>query len=153
MRKILSLCVVIAMLAMPFICSGTEETTTSIYGYNISKGYVIYAKSFTTSASAEVVGYSAVASPGYGATGKRIKVIAYELNANGTVNVKFQSGGATDIYGSTLWYLAQFSGVTKPISLINDQPVVLMQTAAGASLSVNLSAAQAVSGTILYFVE
>jgi hypothetical protein len=69
------------------------------------------------------------------------------------VNVKFTSGGADDIHGSTLWYLTQNSGVTKPIVLINNQPIVYMQTGLGASLSINLSAAQSVSGTLLYFVE
>lgn len=131
----------------------TLSTSTNIYGYNIAKGYVVYAKSFTTSASAEVVSYSSVASPGYGAPGKRIKVIAYELIANGTTNVKFQSGGADDIHGSTLVYLTTNSGVAKNIVTINDQPVVYLQTAEGASLSVNLSAGQAVSGTVLYSVE
>lgn len=57
MRKILSLCILMAILVLlPFMCFGTESTSTSIYGYDLAKGYVIYAKSFTTSASAEVVG-------------------------------------------------------------------------------------------------
>lgn len=133
--------------------SGTVTTSTSIRPSVPTKGYVIYATSFTTAASGEIVPYSNVASPGYGATGKRIKVLAYELVADGTTNVKFTSGGANDIGGSTLWYLAQNSGVTKPITLINQQPIVYMQTAEGASLSINLSAAQSVSGTILYYVE
>lgn len=133
--------------------SGTVNTSTSIYPTVPSKGYVIYARSFTTAASAEIVPYSNVASPGYAATGKRIKILAYELVADGTTNVKFTSGGADDIHGSTLWYLTQNSGVTKPVTLINQQPIVYMQTLAGASLSINLSAAQSVSGTILYYVE
>ncbi|MDD3984163.1 MAG: hypothetical protein PHU54_09560 [Candidatus Omnitrophica bacterium] len=133
--------------------SGTVSTSTSIYPTVPSKGYVIYATSFTTAASAEIVPYSNVASPGYAATGKRIKILAYELVADGTTNVKFTSGGADDIHGSTLWYLTQNSGVTKPVTLVNQQPVVYMQTTAGASLSINLSAAQSVSGTLLYYVE
>lgn len=152
MRKLLWLAIFLTAL-FPVICSATEDTYTNVYGYSLTKGYVIYAKSFTTSASAEVVGYSAVASAGYNAPGKRVKVIAYELNANGTTNVKFQSGGATDIHGGTLWYLAQNSGVTKPLVLINNQPIVYLQSAAGASLSVNLSAGQAVSGSVIYYVE
>ncbi|OPY06100.1 MAG: hypothetical protein A4E61_00083 [Syntrophorhabdus sp. PtaB.Bin184] len=124
--------------------SGTVTTSTNIYPFVPAKGYVIYATSFTTAASAEIVPYS---------TGKRIKVIAYELVANGDTNVKFTSGGADDIMGSTLWYLTQNSGVTKPVTLINQQPLVYMQTAPGASLSINLSAAQSVSGTLLYYVE
>ena len=152
MRKLLWLVILLGVL-LPFLCSATESTYTAVYGYNLSKGYVVYAKSFTTSASAEVVGYSAVSSAGYNAPGKRIKVIGYELNANGTTNVKFQTGGSTNIDGGTLWYLAQNSGVTKPIVLINNQPIVYLQTAAGASLSVNLSAGQAVSGSVLYYVE
>lgn len=133
--------------------SGTVSTSTSIYPTVPSKGYVIYATSFTTAVSAEIVPYSNVASPGYAATGKRIKVIAYELVGNGDTNVKFTSGGADNIHGSTLWYLTQNSGVTKPVTLVNQQPVVYMQTLAGASLSINLSAAQSVSGTLLYYVE
>lgn len=147
----------IAVLIVLMIAVGMARadvsTTSSIYGYVPSKGYVIYAKSFTTSASGEIVGYSSVASPGYGASGKRIKVIAYELNANGTTNVKFQSGGDTDIYGSTLWYMVANARTSMPISIINSQPVVLMQTNEGASLSINLSAGQAISGTVYYFVE
>ena len=124
--------------------SGTVTTSTSIYPSVPSKGYVVHATSFTTAASAEVV---------QATTGKRIKVLAYELVANGTTNVKFTSGGADDIQGSTLWYLTLNSVVTKPVTLINQQPIVYMQTAVGASLSINLSAAQSVSGTILYYVE
>jgi len=142
-------CLLIALCAW----GGTVTTSTSIYPTTPSKGYVVYATSFTTSASCEVVPYSNVASPGYSATGKRVKVIAYELIANGSANTKFQSAGADDIAGSTLWYLAQNSGVTKPVTLIRDQPLVYLQTAVGASLSVNLSAGAAVSGTLLYYVE
>lgn len=152
MRKLLWLAILLATL-IPFVCVATEDTYTTVYGHALTKGYVVYAKTFSTSASGEVVGVTAVASPGYGASGKRIKVIGYELNANGTTNVKFQSGGASDIHGSTLWYLAQNVGVTKPIVLINNQPIVYLQTAVGASLSVNLSAGQAISGTLLYIVE
>jgi len=45
--------------------SGTVTTSTSIYPSVPAKGYVIYATSFTTAASAEIVPYSNVASPGY----------------------------------------------------------------------------------------
>lgn len=152
MRKLLWLAVLLAAL-IPFICTATESTYTTVYGQSLSKGYTVYAKSFTTSASAEVVGYSAVSSAGYNAPGKKIKVIAYELNANGTTNVKFQSGGATDIHGSTLWYLVANARTVYPITSINNQPIIYFQSATGASLSVNLSAGQAVSGTLLYIVE
>jgi hypothetical protein len=138
------LCAVALILMAAISFAGTVDTTTGVYGYQIAKGYTIYAKTLTGSASAEFVAATA---------GKRVKVIAYELVANGTVNVKFTSGGADDIHGSTLWYLTQNSGVTKPIVLINNQPIVYMQTGLGASLSINLSAAQSVSGTLLYFVE
>jgi len=134
-----------ALFIVPLAWSDTVTTSTGIYGYVPTRGYTIYAVTISpTTASGEVV--AAVA-------GKRIKVIAYELIANGETAVKFTSGGSNDIGGSTLWYLMQNSGVTKPITLINQQPVVYMQTAAGASLSINLSAAQSVSGSILYYVE
>ena len=125
--------------------SETITTSTGIYGYTPTKGYTIYAVTISpTTASKEVIAAT---------TGKRIKIIAHELIANGDTAVKFQSGGSNDIGGSTLWYLTQNSGVTKPITLINNQPVVYMQTAVGASLGINLSAAQSISGSILYYVE
>ena len=125
--------------------SDTVTTSTGIYGYTPTKGYTIYAVTIgPTTASGELVAAT---------TGKRIKIIAYELIANGDTAVKFQSGGSNDIGGSTLWYLTQNSGVTKPITLINNQPVVYMQTAVGASLGIDLSAAQSISGSILYYVE
>ena len=108
-------------------------------------GYVIKAVTITASASGNTAVVAAV-------SGKKIKVIAYELIASGDVNVKFQSA-ANEMDGSTLWYLTLNSGVTKPVTVINNQPIVYMQTNAGEALNVNLSTAQAVSGSVLYYVE
>ena len=147
------LIVLIGLIGAFCAWGGTVDTSTQIWGQTPSKGYTIYAKSFTTAASAEVVGYSSVASAGYNAPGKRVRVVAYELSGGGTTNVKFQSGGADDINGGTLWYLVANKSVISPVTLIKDQPIIYLQSGVGASLSVNLSAGQAVSGTVYYFVE
>ena len=140
--------------AVCYAWGGTVTTSTSIKGYDIAKGYTIYATTISpTTASGEVIGVSAVASPGYNVAGKRIKVVAYELIAYGDVNVKFQSGGTDDITGSTLWYLTQNSGLMKPISIIHNQPIVYMQSGVGASLSINLSTPAYVSGSLWYYME
>jgi hypothetical protein len=135
------------IIAIGFLMSGYVEaqTTTGIYGSKVTKGYTIYSKTIgATNASAEVV--AAV-------TGKRVKVIGYDLIANGDVNVKFQSNASDDIQGGPLWYFTSNSGVAKPITLINNQPVVIMQTGVGENLYLNLSATQYVSGAVLYYVE
>lgn len=138
---------VLGIMFIGFLMSGYVEaqTTTGIYGSKVTKGYTVYSKTIgATNASAEVV--AAV-------TGKRIKVIGYDLIANGTVNVKFQSNASDDIQGGPLWYFTSNSGVAKPVTLINNQPVVIMQTGVGENLYLNLSAVKYVSGAVIYIVE
>lgn len=79
-------------------------------------------------------------------TGKRIRVLAYTLIANGTVNAKFQSGaGGTDITG--LKYLVANSGL-----VCQQGQDGWMQTAPGELLNLNLSGAVAVGGELVYEV-
>lgn len=142
-------CILLAILAL-LMCtnigySATAATTTNISHSQPTAGYVIHAKTITASASGNTAVVAAV-------TGKRIKVISYDLIANGSVNVKFQSE-TNDIDGSPLWYLTQNSGVTKPVTMISNQPVVYLRTNAGESLNINLSASESVSGSVLYYVE
>lgn len=87
-------------------------------------------------------------------TGKKIRVVAYELSSQNDVNVKFQSA-ANDIYGSTLWSSTLNWGVSKDLAVINGWPVVRMETNVGEALNLNLSAAAAsgVSVSVLYFTE
>ena len=141
---VIAVCVIL-LIGLLMSNYAEAQTTTSIYGSKVTKGYTIYSKTIgPTNVSTEVV--AAV-------TGKRIKVIGYDLIANGDVNVKFQSNASDDIQGGPLWYFTSNSGVAKPITLINNQPVVIMQTGVGENLYLNLSATQYVSGAVLYYVE
>lgn len=75
---------------------------------------------------------------------KKIRVLALSLIANGSVNVKFQSHVTpTDISG--LYYLAANVGFVLPYN-----PLGWFQTVSGEALDINLSAAVAVGGNIVY---
>jgi hypothetical protein len=75
---------------------------------------------------------------------KRIRVIAVNLTAAGTVNAKWQSGSSgTDITG--LSYLVANAGFILPYN-----PVGWFQTASSEALHLNLSASIAVGGHITY---
>jgi hypothetical protein len=76
-------------------------------------------------------------------TSKKIRVLAVDIIANGTVNAKWRSSTATDITG--LAYLVANSGYVRPFS-----PVGWFETAAGAALTLDLSAAVAVGGCVVY---
>jgi|WetSurMetagenome_2_1015567.scaffolds.fasta_scaffold75363_3 hypothetical protein len=76
-------------------------------------------------------------------TSKKIRVLAVDLIANGTVNAKWRSATATDLTG--LAYLVANSGYVRPFS-----PVGWFETTAGAALTLDLSAAIAVGGCVVY---
>ena len=77
-------------------------------------------------------------------TSKKIRVLAIELMANGTVNAKWQSHTTpTDLTG--LAYLVANSGYVLPFS-----PTGWFETVSGEALDINLSAAIAVGGSIVY---
>lgn len=77
-------------------------------------------------------------------SGKKIRVIAVWLTANGAVNAKFQSGaGGTDLTG--LAYMTSNTGFVLPFN-----PAGWFETAATTLLNLNLSAAIAVGGSLVY---
>jgi hypothetical protein len=77
-------------------------------------------------------------------TGKKIRVLAMALVANGAVNAKLQSGaGGTDITG--LFYLAANGGFVLPYNKVG-----WCETVASALLNLNLSGAVAVGGCLMY---
>lgn len=77
-------------------------------------------------------------------SGKKIRVLAYNFIANGTVNAKFQSGASgTDLTG--LKYCVVNSGIDSGWC-----PVGWFETAAGSLLNVNLSAGVAIGGELVY---
>lgn len=77
-------------------------------------------------------------------TSKKIRVLAYNFISNGTVNAKFQSGAAgTDLTG--LKYCVANMGLVAPYN-----PLGWFESAAGVLLNLNLSAAIAVGGELVY---
>lgn len=78
-------------------------------------------------------------------TGKKIRVLAYNLIGNGAVNAKFQSGASgTDLTG--LKYIAAAGGgICAPYN-----PMGWFETAAATLLNLNLSGAVAVGGELVY---
>lgn len=76
--------------------------------------------------------------------GRRIRVLAVWLSANGTVNAKFQSD-TTDLTG--LAYL-----VANNQLVLQENDKGWFQTAVGEKLDLNLSAAIAVGGSVAYML-
>lgn len=77
-------------------------------------------------------------------TGKKIRVIQFKLSSSGTVNWKWQSGaGVTDLTGLTY-------AVANTLEAGIYNPVGHFETAAGSLLNLNLSAATAVGGYVVY---
>lgn len=75
---------------------------------------------------------------------KKIRVLAYNFIANGSVNAKFQSGaGGTDLTG--LKYCVVNGGLVAPFN-----PVGWFETAVNTLLNLNLSAGVAVGGELTY---
>lgn len=76
-------------------------------------------------------------------TSKKIRVIQYLVSASAAVNVKFRSATAGDKTG--LVYLAASGGCGAAFN-----PVGHFETASGEALQINLSAAVAVGGHLVY---
>lgn len=75
---------------------------------------------------------------------KKIRVVSYDFVVAGAVNVKFQSGGSTDLTGLYTFGAAGDGKVN------NFNPVGWMETVAGEALTLNLSGAVLVGGCIQY---
>ena len=77
-------------------------------------------------------------------TAKKLRVVAAQLIANGTVNAKWQSGaGGTDLTG--LAYCVANTGYVLPFN-----PAGWFETASNTLLNLNLSGSIAVGGSITY---
>jgi hypothetical protein len=77
-------------------------------------------------------------------TGKRIRVVALMLVAGGTVNVRFESGADGTALSGQIQLVAQ-AGFALPFN-----PAGWLQTAVGALLNLELSAAVSVDGMLVY---
>ena len=76
-------------------------------------------------------------------TGKRIRVLAYNYVSAGTVNAAWRDGASTVIGGLGYWVVN--TGKVVPFN-----PAGWFQTTAGVALNLNLSAAIAVGGELVY---
>lgn len=112
---------------------------------SLESGTVYVGSSALTPQFATIVASSSGATQVVAAvTSKRIRVLYWELIANGTVNVKFQSHVTpTDITG--LKYLVANTGINS-----GAVPWGTFQTIAGEALDINLSASVAVGGELVY---
>lgn len=78
-------------------------------------------------------------------TSKKLRVLACSLMANGAVNAAFQDNGTTTQRGGMAYCPAAGYGKVLPFN-----PVGWFETAAGVGLDLNLSAAIAVGGELVY---
>lgn len=77
--------------------------------------------------------------------GKRIRILAYNIISNGTVNAKFQSVGTATTDKTGLKYLVANTGISVPLCEVG-----IFQTNVGEAPSLNLSGATAVGGEFVY---
>ena len=81
-------------------------------------------------------------------TAKKIQVIAYWLSSSGTVNAKWRSA-STDKSG-LLYCVANVGIVVPGLALSDEEFKPWYETVAGEALNLNLSAAVAVGGAVVY---
>lgn len=121
----------------------TEPTDTQVGAFNVSvlyDGTTQLTPKFAKIAASSSGDNTLVNAVG----GKKIRVLAAYLVANGTVNAKFQSGASgTDLTG--LAYCVTNSGVVLPFN-----PIGWFETAVATLLNLNLSGAVAVGGALTY---
>ena len=118
---------------VPVSQSGSWSITVANTPLIVAHSTVLYAPiNATTSGNTQVVG---------AVSGKRIRVIAFAVVANATVNIKFQSG-TTDITGSMR--VVEGGGIAHAFD------GGLFQTAVGQPLNINLSANATVGGYVVY---
>jgi len=118
---------------VPVSQSGSWSITVANTPLIVAHSTVLYAPiNATTSGNTQVVG---------AVSGKRIRVIAFAVVANATVNIKFQSG-TTDITGSMR--------VVEGGGIAHAYDGGLFQTAVGQALNINLSTNATVGGYVVY---
>jgi len=119
--------------SVPVSQSGSWSITVANTPLIVAHSTVLYAPiNATNSGNTQVVG---------AVSGKRIRVIAFAVVANATVNIKFQSG-TTDITGSMR--------VVEGGGIAHAYDGGLFQTAVGQALNINLSTNATVGGYVVY---
>lgn len=81
-----------------------------------------------------------------GVSGQRMRIVAFALQAQGTVNWKFMSG-VTNLTGVFNWQTRE--GLAQKI----EPPAALFSTLTGDNLIINLSGAVSVTGWVTYYAE
>jgi len=118
---------------VPVSQSGSWSITVANSPLIVAHSTVLYAPiNATNSGNTQIVG---------AVSGKRIRVIAFAVVANATVNIKFQSG-TSDITGSMR--IVEGGGIAHAYD------GGLFQTAVGQALNINLSANATVGGYVVY---
>lgn len=139
----------IPVVAVNTTVSGTVTNTVTVSGTGgIQSNYTTSVFDGTT---ALVPKFAKIAAAGSGdntivaaVSGKKIRVLAYNFMSAGTVNAKFQSGASgTDLTG--LAYMVANTGKVAPYN-----PVGWFETGVNTLLNLNLSAAIAVGGELVY---
>jgi hypothetical protein len=124
----------IANTPIPVSQSGSWSITVSNTPLAVKYDSVLFAAiNATASGNTQVVG---------AVSGKRIRVIAYAVVANATVDIKFRSGTTTDITGTM--HLVEGGGIAHAYD------GGLFETAVGQALNINLSANATVGGYVVY---
>lgn len=129
----------------------TEDTVGSILDVDSVAKVTLNSKYIANGATDCVPKYAVISCASSGAntivasvSSKKIRVLAYNFIANGTVSAKFQSGaGGTNLTG--LKYCVANMGICAPFN-----PAGWFETAATTLLSLDLSNAIAVGGELVY---
>lgn len=133
----------VSLSALPALAAGTNligQASASNETGTVYNGTTALTPKFATIAASSSGNNTLVAA----VTSKKIRVLAYNFIANGTVNAKFQSGaGGTDLTG--LKYCVANGGICAPYN-----PVGWFETASNTLLNLNLSGAVAVGGELVY---
>jgi hypothetical protein len=128
-----------------------DTGTASVLDTDNLAGVTLNTKSMLNGSTTLVPKFAAIAVSASGnntlvaaVTSKKIRVLAYNFIANGSVNAKFQSGASgTDLTG--LKYCVANGGLVAPFN-----PLGWFETAAGVLLNLNLSGAVPVGGELVY---
>ena len=125
----------------PARAATTDTITAKLATDAIQNGTTALTPKFATIAAASSGNNTIVAA----VTSKKIRVLGWNMVANGAVNAKWQSGaGGTDLTG--LYYCAAAGGgISVPFN-----PVGWFETGSNTLLNLNLSGAVAVGGCLVY---
>lgn len=157
MRKLI-ISIIMVLILFPAIVFGYGEVIpnyTDISASTSPKGHRIYSATLAP-VDATAGSYNLVVAS---TSGKSIRVLAYDLTSSTDNNVRFQSatGSAATtgdtMYGSGMTILLAKTNIGRGINIVNNQPVVLFQTATSGALYLNVASVGYVGANVWYFLE